>query len=120
MSAFIVHRARGLGLHQTPSCDFNFSAESQTARLEWMKLSGKSFPTVDEAISVLESARSTIDDDECTCRFTEPVLEWYQNKDRILLPTAIENLNKLLVAYQKGSLLHDSVQVILTLCRDFA
>jgi hypothetical protein len=102
------------------SCDFNFFAESQTARLEWMKLSGKSFPTVDEAISVLESARSTIDDAEYTCRFTEPILEWHQSKEPVLLPAAIENLSKLLVAYQKGSLLHDSVQVILTLCRDFA
>jgi len=102
------------------SCDFNFSAESQTARLEWMKLSGKSFPTVDEAISVLESARSTIDDAEYTCRFTEPILEWHQSKEPMLLPAAIENLNKLLAAYQKGSLLHDSAQVILTLCRDFA
>jgi len=102
------------------SCDFNFSAESQTARLEWMKLFGKSFPTVDEAISVLESARSTIDDAECTCRFTEPVLEWYMSKEPALLPTAIENLIKLLATYQKGSLLHDSAQVLLTMCRENA
>ena len=102
------------------SCDFNFSAESQTARLEWMKLFGKSFPTVDEAISVLESARSTIDDAECTCRFTEPVLEWYLSKEPALLPTAIENLIKLLATYQKGSLLHDSAQVLLTMCRENA
>ena len=104
------------------SCDFNFSAESQTARLEWMKLFGKSFPTVDEAISVLESARSTIDDAECTCRFTEPVLEclWYMSKEPALLPTAIENLIKLLATYQKGSLSHDSAQVLLTMCRENA
>ena len=110
-------------------CDFDHSDESQASRIEWLKLSGNNFPIVEEAIfnfpifqliSVLESARCTIDDAEYTCRFTEPVLEWHQTKEPMLLPAAIENLNTLLAAYQKGSLLHDSVQLILTLCRDFA
>ena len=101
-------------------CDFNHSTESQKARLEWMAESGKLFPTAQEGIAVLEAALWTVNDVAGTCQLIEIVLEWFQKKESHLLPTAIDHLNELLVVYQKGSLLHDSAQVLLTLCRHSA
>ena len=101
-------------------CDFKFSTESQKARLEWMAESGKLFPTAQEGIVVLEAARCTVDDVGGTCQLIEIVLEWFQSKESHLLPTAIDHLNELLVIYPKGSMLHDSANVLLTFCRHSA
>ena len=63
---------------------------------------------------------TTVDDEAGSCRLTETVLEWYQSKEPVLLPTAIGNLQKLMVVYQKGSMLHDSVQVLGSFLHDYA
>jgi hypothetical protein len=73
-----------------------------------------------EGIAVLEAARYTVDGVAGTCQLIEIVLEWFQTKEPHLLPTAIDHLDELLVIYQKGSLLHGSAQVLLTLCRHSA
>ena len=61
----------------------------------------------------------TIADSGRACMLTEHVLEWYQSKETLLLPMAIQNLKEMDAMFQKGSMLHDSVQVLLTLCHDF-
>ena len=96
------------------------SLESLSVRTEWLKAGGKLFPNTAEAIVVLEVARATVDDEAGSCPLTETVLEWYQSKAPVLLPTAIGNLQKLMVVYQKGSMLHDSIQVLGSFLHDYA
>ena len=98
---------------------WDYSSESLSARNEWLKTNGKLFPNEAEAAAVLEAARATVDDKIGSCQLTAAVLEWYQSKEPTLLPTAINNLDKLLGCYQKGSLLNDSVQVLVSLTRDW-
>ena len=98
--------------------NWNYSPESLSARTEWLENDGKLFPHAVEAIAVLEAARATVDDEAGSCKLTNAVLEWFQSKEPALLPGAISNSNTLLAVYQKGGLLHDSAQVLLTLCRD--
>lgn len=99
--------------------DFTYTSESEAARLEWRKQSKKMFPTPQEAIAILEAARSTtVDNVGGTYELTEVILEWYQSNEPMMLPAVNTNLSKLPTVYQKGSLLHDSIQVLMTLTRD--
>lgn len=98
--------------------DWECSPESLSARTEWLRAGGKLFPNAAEAIAVLEAARATVDDKAGSCQLTEAVLEWCQSKEPTLLSAATSNLKKLMVAYQKGSQLHDSVQVLGSLLHD--
>ena len=96
------------------SCDFDHSAKSKAARLEWARTGGKLFPTTKEAIAVLQAARDTVDDG-ASCQLIDAVLQW---EEATPLPQVIHHLERLLNAYQTGSMLNDCVQVLLTRCQD--
>ena len=104
-------------------CDFNYSPQSTIAREIWMAHNGKRFPLAHEAVSILNAAVATVDDEgEISCRLAKDLVEWADTEgmDNLMLDRVLGHLGDLGRVYQQGSMLLDAVQVLESLARDSA
>jgi hypothetical protein len=94
-------------------CCFGFdSLEAKAARGAWLDAEMSNFPTLEESLCILRSANDAMSDHVEMRDVVPSILRLFDGGDNS--HKALDNLGKLSRVFQQGSLMHDSVQILIT------
>jgi hypothetical protein len=94
-------------------CCFGFdSLEAKAARGAWLDAEMSNFPTLEESLCILRSANDDMSDHVEMRDVVPSILRLFDGGDNS--HKALDNLGKLSRVFQQGSLMHDSVQILIT------